>query len=56
MTAFGFAGTLRKEKANRKIRDCFECANAHYVDEMYPQEGNLICEHCLTDLILEGDK
>jgi hypothetical protein len=48
--------TLRKAKLHRKIRDCFTCADQHYVDEMYPQEGNLICEYCLMDSILEGDE
>ncbi|CAB4179367.1 hypothetical protein UFOVP1033_99 [uncultured Caudovirales phage] len=48
--------TLRKEKLHRKVRDCFECADAQYVDEMYPQEGNLICEMCLIDSIVKGDQ
>lgn len=40
--------TLRKEKVLRKkTRDCFTCGDQHFVEEMYPQEGTLICEPCL---------
>lgn len=33
----------------KKIRDCFECADPHDVDDMFPKEGNLICAECFGD-------
>ena len=48
--------TLRKERLLRKKSiDCFICGDRNFIEEMYPQEGSLICEHCLMDSILEGD-
>lgn len=32
-----------------KIRDCAECADQHYVSDMYPTEIGNICEPCFHD-------
>lgn len=37
-----------------KVRDCAECADAHYVKEMYPKEGSLICKPCLIDSMIDS--
>lgn len=37
------------------MRDCAECCDQYDVDDMYPREGELICEPCLHDSFEEVD-
>jgi len=41
--------TKEKVKRPKKMRDCFQCADQHYEEDMLEQLGNLVCEPCFHD-------